>query len=88
MLDLDFVRRQFPAFSEPSLEGQAFFENAGGSYTCAPVIERLERFYLQRKVQPTLHSLELSAGERAKVEKLLRSWIDEELRKAPGRAGK
>ncbi|NDR58316.1 aminotransferase class V-fold PLP-dependent enzyme [Aliiruegeria sabulilitoris] len=52
MLDIDFVRRQFPAFSEPSLQGQAFFENAGGSYTCAPVIDRLTRFYHQRKVQP------------------------------------
>lgn len=52
MLDVDFVRDQFPAFSEPSLEGQAFFENAGGSYTCGPVIDRLTRFYHQRKVQP------------------------------------
>ncbi|WP_425045557.1 aminotransferase class V-fold PLP-dependent enzyme [Primorskyibacter sp. S87] len=51
-LDLDFVRAQFPAFSEPSLQGQAFFENAGGSYTCQPVIDRLTRFYTQRKVQP------------------------------------
>ncbi|WP_210876868.1 aminotransferase class V-fold PLP-dependent enzyme [Roseovarius autotrophicus] len=51
-LDLDFVRAQFPAFAEPSLAGQAFFENAGGSYTCAPVITRLERYYRQRKVQP------------------------------------
>ncbi|MVO14331.1 aminotransferase class V-fold PLP-dependent enzyme [Parasedimentitalea huanghaiensis] len=51
-LDIDFVRSQFPAFSEPSLQGQAFFENAGGSYTCQPVIDRLTRFYNQRKVQP------------------------------------
>lgn len=51
-LDIDFVRAQFPAFSEPSLKGQAFFENAGGSYTCKPVIDRLTRFYTQRKVQP------------------------------------
>lgn len=51
-LDLDFVRAQFPAFAEPSLQGQAFFENAGGSYTCQPVIDRLTRFYHQRKVQP------------------------------------
>lgn len=51
-LDIDFVRAQFPAFSEPGLTGQAFFENAGGSYTCAPVIRRLTRFYTQRKVQP------------------------------------
>ena len=27
--DTDFARSQFPAFSEPSLEGKAFFENAG-----------------------------------------------------------
>ncbi|MCE8006744.1 aminotransferase class V-fold PLP-dependent enzyme [Aestuariivita sp.] len=51
-LDIDFVRRQFPAFAEPSLQGQAFFENAGGSYTCEPVIDRLTRYYTQRKVQP------------------------------------
>ncbi|MGB1033611.1 MAG: aminotransferase class V-fold PLP-dependent enzyme [Primorskyibacter sp.] len=51
-LDLDFVRAQFPAFSEPSLQGQAFFENAGGSYTCRQVIDRLTRYYTQRKVQP------------------------------------
>lgn len=51
-LDIEFVRAQFPAFAEPSLQGQAFFENAGGSYTCQPVIDRLTRFYTQRKVQP------------------------------------
>ncbi len=51
-MDVDFVRAQFPAFCEPGLNGQAFFENAGGSYTCAPVIDRLERYYRQRKVQP------------------------------------
>jgi len=51
-LDIDFVRAQFPAFAEPSLQGQAFFENAGGSYTCKPVIDRLVRYYHSRKVQP------------------------------------
>lgn len=51
-LDLAFVRHQFPAFSEPSLEGQAFFENAGGSYACRQVIERLHDFYTKTKVQP------------------------------------
>ena len=51
-LDTAWVRAQFPAFDEPSLQGQAFFENAGGSYTCKPVIDRLFRFYTQRKVQP------------------------------------
>jgi cysteine desulfurase family protein (TIGR01976 family) len=51
-LDLDFVRAQFPAFSQASLQGQAFFENAGGSYTCGAVIDRLTRYYTERKVQP------------------------------------
>jgi selenocysteine lyase/cysteine desulfurase len=51
-VDSDWVRAQFPAFAEPSLQGQAFFENAGGSYTCQQVIDRLFRFYTQRKVQP------------------------------------
>ncbi len=51
-LDQDFVRSQFPAFQERALRGQAFFENAGGSYACAPVIDRLTRFYRERKVQP------------------------------------
>lgn len=51
-LDLDFVRAQFPAFAQPSLQGQAFFENAGGSYTSRFVIDRLTRFYRERKVQP------------------------------------
>lgn len=50
--DIDFVRSQFPAFSEPSLQGFAHFENAGGSYACAPVIERLNRFYRETKLQP------------------------------------
>ena len=51
-LDVEFVRNQFPAFAEPSLAGWAFFENAGGSYTCRQVIARLNRFYTQTKVQP------------------------------------
>jgi selenocysteine lyase/cysteine desulfurase len=51
-LDIDFIRSQFPAFSEPSLAGWAFFENAGGSYACQQVIDRLLTFYTQTKVQP------------------------------------
>jgi selenocysteine lyase/cysteine desulfurase len=51
-LDIDFVRAQFPAFNVPALQGKAFFENAGGSYTCGRVIDRLSRFYRERKVQP------------------------------------
>ena len=51
-LDIDFVRQQFPAFSQDTLKDHAFFENAGGSYACKQVIDRLSRFYIERKVQP------------------------------------
>jgi selenocysteine lyase/cysteine desulfurase len=51
-LDLDFVRAQFPAFASPVLSSHAFFENAGGSFPCKQVVDRLHRFYTDRKVQP------------------------------------
>ncbi|MFN3722081.1 MAG: aminotransferase class V-fold PLP-dependent enzyme [Paracoccaceae bacterium] len=51
-LDLGFVRSQFPGFDSPVLSSHAFFENAGGSYPCRQVIDRLTRFYTDRKVQP------------------------------------
>ncbi len=43
-LDIDFVRSQFPAFSQENLQGWGFFENAGGSYACGQVIDRLGRY--------------------------------------------
>ena len=52
VLDLDFVRSQFPAFREPSLAGFAHFENAGGSYAAGQTIAWLDRYYRQTKVQP------------------------------------
>jgi len=51
-LDVDFVRTQFPAFDQPSLDGWAFFENAGGSYAARQTIDRLHRYYTETKVQP------------------------------------
>ncbi len=51
-LDMDFVRKQFPAFDEPGLRDQAHFENAGGSFVCRYAIWRLHRFYRSRKLQP------------------------------------
>ncbi len=51
-LDTAWVRTQFPAFSVPALRDRPFFENAGGSFPCAPVVQRLTRFYTERKVQP------------------------------------
>ena len=51
-LDPARLRAHFPAFSEPSLAGQAFFQNAGGSYMARQVIDRLTHFYTRTKVQP------------------------------------
>ncbi len=51
-LDVEFVRSNFPAFDEPSLKGWAFFENAGGSYACRQVIDRLTAYYQRSKIQP------------------------------------
>ncbi|WP_109464227.1 aminotransferase class V-fold PLP-dependent enzyme [Albibacillus kandeliae] len=51
-LDSDFVRSQFPAFSQDATAEIANFENAGGSYACGFVIDRLTRFYTERKTQP------------------------------------
>jgi selenocysteine lyase/cysteine desulfurase len=50
--DLPFIRAQFPAFDEPSLDGWAFFENAGGSYPARFTVEALRKFYEKTKVQP------------------------------------
>ena len=51
-LDIEYVRSQFPAFDVPDLQNKGFFENAGGSYVCRQVIDRLNRFYTEKKVQP------------------------------------
>jgi len=77
-LDLDFVRAQFPAFSEPTLDGFAHFENAGGSYACRPVIERLEGYYRRNKVQPYYPSApSREAGELMDAARLrLAAWLN------------
>ncbi|MEP7239694.1 MAG: aminotransferase class V-fold PLP-dependent enzyme [Devosia sp.] len=51
-LDPNRIRANFPAFSQPELDGLAFFENAGGSYTAAPVLNRLDTYYRTSKLQP------------------------------------
>lgn len=74
-LDVDFVRSQFPAFSDPTLDGWAFFENAGGSYTCGQVIDRLTAYYTRLKVQPYgCYPASVEAGE----------WMDESYRQIAG----
>ncbi len=51
-LEVDFVRAQFPAFEHTPTKDWAFFENAGGSYACRQVVDRLHAFMTQYKVQP------------------------------------
>ena len=63
-LDLPFVRSHFPAFTEASIRDWSFFENAGGSYPCIQVIDKLTNFYLKNKVQPNYpYPLSSYAGE-------------------------
>ena len=52
VIDLDWVRRQFPAFSQPINDGHSFFDNAGGSFACHQTIDALNRYYTETKVQP------------------------------------
>ena len=51
-LDLDYVKAQFPAFSDPLSAKWSFFENAGGSYVPYNVINHLNHFMTSTKVQP------------------------------------
>jgi selenocysteine lyase/cysteine desulfurase len=51
-LDIERIRAEFPAFKQPNLKDLAFFENAGGSYTCAAVLNRMKHYYWATKVQP------------------------------------
>ncbi len=51
-LDLDFVRSQFPSFTDEICKSWSFFENAGGSYVPKQVIEKLNEFMISTKVQP------------------------------------
>ena len=51
-LDSQLVRAEFPSFRQPDLKDFAFFENAGGSYTCAAVLNRMRAYYWNTKVQP------------------------------------
>ena len=63
-LDIDFVRSQFPAFQAEGTRDWIFFENAGGSYVPQTVIDRLNRFFVEHKVQPyAAYALSQTAGE-------------------------
>ena len=51
-LDINYVRSQFPAFTDPLSKDWCFFENAGGSYVPIHVIKKLNEFMTSTKVQP------------------------------------
>jgi cysteine desulfurase family protein (TIGR01976 family) len=51
-LDLEFVRRQFPAFTDPATARWAHLENAGGSYAAGAVVDLLTSLFTTAKVQP------------------------------------
>ena len=77
-LDLDFIRSQFPAFSEPSLAGFAHFENAGGSYASGQTIRWLDRYYRETRVQPYYaFAPSARAGEQMDAgRKRLATWMN------------
>lgn len=79
-LDINFVRSQFPAFREPTLQGIAHFENAGGSYACGQVIERLERYYRQTKVQPYygFKASSLAGAQMDQARERMAQWLNVE----------
>jgi cysteine desulfurase family protein (TIGR01976 family) len=52
LLDINFVRQQFPSFQHSETGKWIFMENAGGTYVPKPVIDRLNRFMIESKVQP------------------------------------
>ncbi len=77
-LDTNFIRNQFPAFSEPSLQGFAHFENAGGSYACGQVIDLLNRYYRETKVQP-YYGFEPSQGAGKQMDRArerMAQWLN------------
>ena len=75
-LDLDFVRRHFPA-----LAGDwAFFENAGGTFVPEIVLERLSRYMSETQVQPGApYAASALAAERiAESHRLMAEMINAE----------
>ena len=73
VLDLAFIRQQFPAFSAPSLQGQRHFENAGGSWACQHTIDALSAFYQHTKLQP-YHPHPSSQSGGAAMDRAYQRW--------------
>jgi selenocysteine lyase/cysteine desulfurase len=58
LFDVDFARQQFPFFEldrSKKLDQSkkwSFFDNAGGTFACRSVVDKLMYFYQANKVQP------------------------------------
>ena len=50
ILDVDYVRKQFPAFNDPLSAKWSFFENAGGSYVPINVINHLKVYNILKDI--------------------------------------
>ena len=65
VFDVDFARKQFPFFELDASKEWAFFDNAGGTFPCSSVVDRLTYFYRHNKVQPYGdNALATAAGEQ------------------------
>jgi cysteine desulfurase family protein (TIGR01976 family) len=65
VFDVDFAREQFPFFKSDASKEWAFFDNAGGTFPCSAVIDRLTHFYRSNRVQPYGdNALAAAAGEQ------------------------
>ena len=79
-LDIDYVRRQFPALAD----GYGYLDNAGGSAVLKPVAERISHYLLNHAVQlgasyaPSVQAGEKVLEARASVAQLINARHSEE----------
>src|SRR5690606_5825653 len=64
-LDPVRLRAEFPSFRQPDLRDFAYFDNAGGSYTAADVLNRMRNYYWNHKLQPYDYSAPGRAAAKA-----------------------
>lgn len=63
--DVNFARRQFAFFKLDQSKQWSFFDNAGGTFACSSVVDKLTQFYQANKVQPYGdNELAKAAGEQ------------------------
>lgn len=76
-LDVDWVRAQFPSLQDEELGLWTHAQNAGGSWPCGQVIERLEHFQRHTRIQGGAHFPAGAAAEAAQAEAVpgLARWL-------------